>query len=434
MVRTVQREIVTTVKRAIAPELFQRRCVHVLDLCIIRSSSGPLWEEIGVSIRSRLESILYARLSPESSFEQVGDTRYVIVTPATQNDDGAIATLRIAAELESTLNGRCDLDRIHIEEAAHDGPTSLKSHRIWPEQLSLLAQRGQIFDADDPSQAGQGLSGRADRKRQSKRPNKRRSGLEIVCQFEPVWDAKNEVISTYLCTPESIESRDAPGEQIKLSDLAQGERTTVELTCLKSGVGQLSRSLESGDRFLLSVPISFETLCTPGGRAEFGRTCRGLPAIYRPYIMFLLTDLPVGVTQSRMTDLAMIIRPFGHVIASVSGSCRNFSAYDGNGFTAFAFDPSKETGGDDLTRARIRRVGRAGQANRLGPMILNVSDPQTLAIAIASEYQLLHGAAVAPPVRTPRRMTRLAADSLAPTLLRVSQDERAKSVATTRSA
>jgi len=424
LVRTVQREIVTTVKRAIAPELFQRRCVHVLDLCIIRSSSGPLWEEIGVSIRSRLESILYARLSPESSFEQVGDTRYVIVTPATQNDDGAIATLRIAAELESTLNGRCDLDRIHIEEAAHDGPTSLKSHRIWPEQLSLLAQRGQIFDADDPSQAGQGLSGRADRKRQSKRPNKRRSGLEIVCQFEPVWDAKNEVISTYLCTPESIESRDAPGEQIKLSDLAQGERTTVELTCLKSGVGQLSRSLESGDRFLLGVPISFETVCTPSGRTEFGRTCRGLPAFYRPYIMFVLTDLPVGVTQSRMTDLAMIMRPFGHVIASVSGGCRNFSAYDGNGFTAFAFDPSKETGGADLTRARIRRVGRAGQATRLGPMILNVSDAQTLAIAIASDYQLLHGPAVAEAVRVPRRMTRLAADSLAPTVLRAAHAKR----------
>ena len=434
MRRTVQREIVTAIETALEPELFERRCVHVLDLCIIRSSSGPLWEEIGSSIRARLESILQARLKPDSSYERAGDTRYVIVTPGTQNDEGAIAVLRIAAELEATLNGRCDLDRIHIEEAIFDGPTRIRSHRIWPEQLSLLAQRGQIFDADDPSQAGQGLSGRADRRRQTKRPSKRRSGLEIAHQFEPVWDAKNEVISTYLCTPQSIESRDAPGETVKFCELTQGERTVVELSCLRFGVGQLSRSLESGDRFLLSVPISFETLCTPGGRAEFGRTCRGLPAIYRPYIMFLLTDLPVGVTQSRMTDLAMIIRPFGHVIASVSGSCRNFSAYDGNGFTAFAFDPSKETGGDDLTRARIRRVGRAGQANRLGPMILNVSDPQTLAIAIASEYQLLHGAAVAPPVRTPRRMTRLAADSLAPTLLRVSQDERAKSVATTRSA
>ena len=414
----MQREIVTAIETEIAPELFERRCVHVLDLCIVRSSAGPLWDEIGGSIRARLESILQTRLSPESFYERASDTRYVIVTPQAQNDDGAIAALRIASELEATLNGRCDLDRIHIEEAKFKEQGKIKSHRIWPEQLSLLAQRGQIFDAGDPSQAGQGLSGRADRRRQAKRPSKRHSGLEIVHQFEPVWDAKNEVISTYLCTPQSIESRDAPGEKVKLAELTQGERTMAELSCLRSGVGQLSRSLESGDRFLLGVPISFETLCTPSGRAEFGRTCRGLPAFYRPYIMFLLTDLPVGVTQSRMTDLAMIIRPFGHVIASVSGACRNFSAYDGNGFTAFAFDPSKETGGADLTHARIRRVGRAGQANRLGPMIVNVSDAQTLAIAIASDYQLLHGAAVAPPVKVPRRMTRLAADSLAPTLLR----------------
>ena len=421
----MQREIITAIETALEPELFERRCVHVLDLCVIRASSGPLWEDIGGAIRARLESILRARLEAESFYERASDTRYVIVTPGTQNDDGAIAVLRIAAELEATLNGRCDLDRIHIEEAVFDGPTRIKSQRIWPEQLSLLAQRGQIFDADDPSQAGQGVSGRADRRRQTKRPGKRRSGLEIVHQFEPIWDAKNQVISTYLCTAESIESRDPPGEMVKFCDLMQSERTVVELSCLRFGVGQLSRSLESGDRFLLGVPISFETLCTPGGRAEFGRTCRGLPAIYRPYIMFLLTDLPVGVTQSRMTDLAMIIRPFGHVIASVSGSCRNFSAYDGNGFTAFAFDPSKETGGEDLTRARIRRVGRAGQANRLGPMILNVADPQTLAIAIASDYQLLHGTAVAPPVKVPRRMTRLAADSLVQTVFRAAQEKRA---------
>ncbi len=136
--------------------------------------------------------------------------------------------------------------------------------------------------------------------------------------------------------------------------------------------------------------------------------------------MFLLTDLPVGVTQSRMTDLAMIMRPFGHVIAGVSGGCRNFSAYDGNGFTAFAFDPSKETGGADLTRARIRRVGRAGQANRLGP-----DDPERLRSADPGDREMASittsfctGRAVAPPVQVPRRMTRLAAESLVPMLFR----------------
>ncbi len=407
-----------------APDLFERRCVHVLDLGVIRSSSGPLWDEIGGSIRARLEAILRAQLTADSYYERAGDTRYVIVTPSAQDDAGAIATLRIASELEAVLNGRCDLDRIRIEEAKYDGPGSIRSSRIWPEQLSLLAERGQIFDADDPSQAGQGLSARADRKRQAKRLGRRRSGLTIVHQFEPVWDAKNEVISTYLCTPESIESGDVPGERIRPADLTAAERTMVELWCLRCGVGQLSRSLESGDRFLLGVPISFETLCTPSGRTEFSRTCRGLPAMYRPYIMFLLTDLPVGVTQSRMTDLAMIVRPFGHVIASVSGNCRNFSIYDGNGFTAFAFDLSRECGGDELTRARIRRVGRAGQANRLGSMVMNVTDNRTLEFAIASDYQLLHGTAVAEPLRVPRRMTRLAADTLMRTVARASSERR----------
>ncbi|MEJ0041309.1 MAG: hypothetical protein WDM81_03465 [Rhizomicrobium sp.] len=97
----MQREIETTVRKPIAPELFERRCVHVLDLCIVRSSSGPLWDDIGGSIRARLEGTLRARLSPECSYERVSDTRYVIITPLTQNDGGAIAVLRIAVELEN---------------------------------------------------------------------------------------------------------------------------------------------------------------------------------------------------------------------------------------------------------------------------------------------------------------------------------------------
>ncbi len=406
------RENVTAIEAEIPPELFERGNVHVIDLCAIKSASGPLWSEIGGSICSRLETILCLRLEEPSWFEKATETRYVVVTPRAEGDDGAIFAFRIVCELQEALNGRCDFDQMHIEAAVADGPNSIKSTRIRSEQLALLAERSQIFEGTSPHRRRRRVSTRA---KSAGRIVKRRSGLRVTHQFEPVWDARHEVVSTYLCTPASIASSDdASDETVPLSELTAGERTMVELSCLKTGVGHLSRHLESGDRFLLGVALSFETLCTPSGRMEFGGTCRGLPEIYRPYIMFLLTDIPLGVTQSRMADLAMIVRPFGHVVASVPSGCRNFSAYEGNGFSAIALDLAKAAGDPARMRTDLTHVGRAGRTRRLGPVILNIANAATLALAVGADFQFLHGAAVAPPAPKPRRMARLSAGALVP--------------------
>jgi hypothetical protein len=274
----VLRENVTAIEAEIPPELFERGNVHVIDLCAIKSASGPLWSEIGGSICSRLESILCLRLEAPSWFEKAAETRYVVVTPRAEGDDGAIFAFRIVCELQEALNGRCDFDQMHIEAAVADSPNSIRSTRIRSEQLALLAERSQIFEAEGASPHRRRRRVHVRGAKSAGRIVKRRSGLRVTHQFEPIWDARHEVVSTYLCTPANIASSDeASDETVPLSELTAGERTMVELSCLKTGVGHLSRHLESGDRFLLGVSLSFETLCTPSGRMEFGGTCRGLP-------------------------------------------------------------------------------------------------------------------------------------------------------------
>ena len=111
---------------------------------------------------------------------------------------------------------------------------------------------------------------------------------------------------------------------------------------------------------------------------EFAGTCRGLPVAYRQYLIFLLTDVPLGVTQSRLTDLAMIMRPFGRIIATVASGCRNFHAYEGNGFCALALDMARTNGDSERTRADIVHVGAIGRGTQFGAMIMNVEDPNSL--------------------------------------------------------
>ena len=397
----------TIIKTAISPELFQQRCVHVIDLCGVKTTSGPLWCEIGDSICSRLESIFRARLPASCTFEKATETRYVIVTPASNLEEGIAFAFRIASELLVALYGRCDLDQMYIETAASDGPNRIRSRRVRGEQLAALAKLN--FDAGaHPADAG------ANNRGHKFGTPQHLQDLQVTHHFEPVWDAKHEVVSTYICTPGVITSASTAGTVLQLKDLHPAERATVELSCLKAGVGNLSRCLVTGDRFLLGIPISFETLCTPGGRMEFNGTCRGLPAMYRRYIMFLLADVPLGVTQSRLAELATTLRPFGHVVASVASGCRNFSAYDGNSFSALALDLATDCGDTARRYADILHVGRAGRGNRLGPMIFNVPDAQTLTAAAAADFQFMHGPAVTTPVQRPRRMSWLPTTEVLP--------------------
>ena len=399
----MQKQTKTTIQSVIPAELFERRCVHVIDLAETKAASGPLWSEIGDSVCGRLESIFRLRLDASGTFEKVGETRYVIVTPSAQSEDGLIIAFRIVSELQMTLNGRCEIDQMHIEIAVADGPNSIKSSRVRVEQLVALSKKHTFSE-----------SSRADPHRRTAHSKNFSADFLITHQFEPIWDARHQVVSTYLCTAAEISSSSAGGTVLQLADLAPSERTIVELSCLRTGVGKLSRCLETGDRFLLGIRISFETLCSPAGRMEFSGTCRGLPALYRPYIMFLLVDVPLGVTQSRLADLSTILRPFGHVVASVAPGCRNFSAYDCNRFSALVIDLAQEDG--DLSRMRndILQVGRAGQSSQLGPMILNITDPQTLTLANAADYQFMHGPAVTTPVQSPRRMSWLPTSTIMP--------------------
>ncbi|MEJ1969519.1 MAG: hypothetical protein WDN03_12935 [Rhizomicrobium sp.] len=408
----MQKPISTPLHAPIPAEHFGNRSVHIIDLSPARAAAGPLWNELSEAVCGKFEAIIHARMTPDCYFEKLDETRYLAVTPHLQGDSGTVFVIRLAREFEAALYGTCALDRVQIEIAEPDGAENIKGQPIRAEILARLADKAQSEELH--SSEGRRRSKRVPAGESATAPPERirRSAVSVTHRFEPIWDVRHQVISTYLCVPEAIFCEDAPSEMLRMKDLTLRERITVELACLKRGVGQLSKLQKDGERFLLGIPLSFETLCAPVGRTEFVLTCRGLPGTYRQYLMFLLTDVPLGVTQSRLADLAMTLRPFGHIVAGVASGCRNFNAYFGSGISGIFLDASKETNaptkiGDDITR-----LGNASRMSYLPAMILNVEDTRTLGLATAADFRLLHGRVVGPPLQAPRGMARLPTDAV----------------------
>ncbi len=390
-------------KTAIPAELIPRRCVHVINLCALRGSVGPLWDSIQEAIEARMAAVMATQLSTADCYERLDDTHYLVVTPMAEADQGAVIAVRAACEFLKSLNGSCDLSNVCIDVVDYLGEDGLDCTPIRLDRLAQLVDQAQVADVILPPHLRRNAPLHVD----TATGTAPRGPLHVVHRFEAIWDAKHEAVTTYLCKAEKITY--GPDEStVQFGELTLRERTNVELMGLMAGTNHLSRKVENGDRFLLGIPLSFDTMCSPYGRSEVMRTCRGLPRIYRQYLSFLLAGIPLGVSHSRLTDLAMALRPFGRVIATVAAGCRNFNAYEGHGFSALAFDLSAAADADsERTRSDIVYVAAAARNMKCGSMVLNVDSQEMLNVVHAADCQQIHGPIISLPAPEPRRMTRL---------------------------
>jgi len=141
---------------------------------------------------------------------------------------------------------------------------------------------------------------------------------------------------------------------------------------------------------------------------DFANACRELPSDYRQYLVFELADVPDGVPQSRLADLATALRPYAKAIrAYIPSGCRALSVYQGIGLQAICLDlsrlrlKSKELGGDEISR-----ISNAARRMSLPMVIGGISDVAALKMAHESGAHFLTGRAVSLPLADPAPMKR----------------------------
>ncbi len=388
-------EYTSDLRAALSPAVLISGSVHVIDLMAIREGAGTMWDKIKDGLHARLECILGQRLSTSDFFAAIGETRYIVVTPRASAEESAIICLRVLHELATNLFGKCMPDQICIERAFETDAGTLRSERFSRAAISHLAGKADLGDLVEDAPAAE----------QAAPPPPAEPQREIACRFEPVWDARHEAITTYICEPDmAAGDDDAP--------LSAKARMRMELAALATGADFLNRHLDNGERFLLGVKISFETLSSPHGRMEIAGLCRNLPAQCRQYLMFLITDIPLGVAHSRMSDFVMTLSHFGRIVASIASGTRNLSAYQGLGLFGVACDLAACD--SECLAADIAQLAAAGRNMRAVTLAYGVQSRTTLTLAHGAGIQVIHGSCIGEARSAPRPMTRLRWSEIAP--------------------
>ena len=386
-----------------SPQLLERGCVNAIAFETIKEQAGQRWPRMRDSVISRLEGLLRHALGPTDFFAPLTDAAYIVAMPAADAQEVKIVCLRVAYELHKSLLGRCDLGQVQVSVAKSGGAELLSLNPLPPEEIASLSERAGIREfSGTPYLDGLRSESGTD------------SAIETSLSYLPVWDTRNEAITTYLCRSRAHRLLEAFAEPVAQQHLDLKDHVEVELEALHAGIAELIRSLKTGQRFLLGIPLSFDMIGTPLGRMELASACRHLLAEHRQYLVFVLTNVPPGVAQTKLADITNALRPFARsVMATVAPGARNYAGYQGIGLQAIGLDLPE---GANAVRieADVARLSIAARTLKVGTFVNGIANPDTLAIARDTNIRWLSGPAILPLAQKPQAMSRFTWDNLTP--------------------
>lgn len=393
---------------------------YVIDLLTIRISAGVLWGRMRDTISARLKAVL-TRAAPGASFHLTGpDMTRCIVSLPHGDERGPIICVQAAYELILGLMGKCELSDIHVSRMVADPIRSQHPARFTTEELSRLLEGAKSGKAAavpaNCSNSPRGTPTVAPGTQNAPSPAARARTLTAQYAFEPIWDAQAQAVCMYLCSARDI--CEEGGAHVARQDLTLKERAAIEFEGALTGIGQLVTQIERGDRFLLNLPFSFETLASPSCRTELTQICRGILPVYRPYLIFTLTDVPNGVSAARLSDFIMLLRPFARVTAVVADGERNHFAFLNVGLSGLAADLARNN-----RRSDILMLAASARNFKLGATLYHVEDPEIVQYAHAADVRLFHGPVIGKPLDEPRRMTHLPLTQVLPAAENAGEEE-----------
>lgn len=409
-------------KAAASPAYLAKGCVNVVELANLKEHAGARWPRIREGVYARIEGLLRAKLGPNDLFVRMGDVAYLVTMPTTDPEDVNAICMRVAFDLHMSFLGQCGLDQIEVNTVANGEGDTLVLQRLPYEKVVCLAEKAGIpvtateranqtaQDYRSPEQIGHATAVEKARKAigptfHFDEPPPR--ALIVDFQFVPIWSVRNAAVTTYACEPKTIVDA-GRRDSISLAHLTPKERIQIDVSAFQTGVDHLAKSHEAGSKFLLAVPVSFEVLGNPAARMDFLSVCRDLSYNYRNFLIFILFDVPPGVAQSRLANMATILRPFGRSIsATIAPTDRAFSAYQGIGLHSVGFDLREFGPRNRFSQKDAEQLAQFGRKSNMGTFLSNVGDKSVLKYAQDANIGHLSGPIVAPASPEPRGMWRL---------------------------
>ena len=232
---------------------------------------------------------------------------------------------------------------------------------------------------------------------------------EISLNFIPVWDAANQVLSTYCAGYWSIGSDGqiqdgirarADGDELKLAELdAHVIRQTTKIVRERN---------DNGQPLLVIVPVHVDALSTPRGKEVVIGAMRDIPAdirkLFSVQIFDVTEDMAPGILAQRIGSLCTLVRAAILTIATWTPKTAELASYPGIKAVSLTLPPAGPSC-QKMLDALPDFASRTLKQKKL-PAVVHLNSAQELTRAVQGGIRHLIGGAIGLPRTAPGHMVR----------------------------
>ncbi|GAA0537039.1 hypothetical protein FHS83_003399 [Rhizomicrobium palustre] len=396
--------------------------MNVIEFENIKARAGASWSRVCEGVYSRIEALLNARIGPNDIFVRIGEAAYLVSMPGIAPDEVSAVCTRVAFDLQTSFLGQCVLQDVVVDVASSASDDTLQLSRISSDRIITLAARGGVpEEVLRKAVAGSQVASAADAfatqtpstapvvVNKAVAPPRANDASGVQCKFHyvPIWAVPSTAVTSYGCEARDITVSGRPGT-VLLSQLSLEERIEVELATLRDGIAKLEATLNTPQRFLLAVPLSFNVLGVPAGRVAVLAACKGLSFNARNFMSFIIYDVPLGVAQSRLVNMVNTLRPFARsVLATVACGTRTLAAYEGIGLRGAGYNLTEFPANTSLRQHDIEQLALFARRAGLATFLWGLSNKAELRIAQDAGIHYISGAAIQSACPEPKGVFRL---------------------------
>ncbi|MEX1205291.1 MAG: hypothetical protein WEB85_08580 [Dongiaceae bacterium] len=416
--------------------------ISVVGFEELRDRLGERWLEMQDRIHTAAPAILKSHLGPADVFCRYGDDGYLISFARLSSNAAKVKCMAIAEEFSKFFLGQPDMATVSLKYAVGEiddrllfenfsiadlpppvsGKTEQRVPAPPPKTLSSEAVAGSSDGARSGSDARrlEPLASHASSEEGESLEWRRLmdelpplvgygSTPEVKFAYQPIWDARNKILSTYLCIGSwDLSSSSRSGGVAAAPDADDGAATArLDLETLKNTVCMLDELVRNKFQLFIIVPLHFETLASAKFRDIYFEIARPVPRALRTFLVFEMVGLPDGVPQSRLVYFANSLKPFcGMLLIRTGLDRRDLERFVGIGAHAVGIDMGSVARPESEVFVELNRFVAEAEKCRLWTYVHGISTSSLAVGAIAAGVRYVDGRQVRSSTEVPAHIRR----------------------------
>lgn len=307
----------------------QAGSIHLLGLESLHERLGTHWPQLAERVHLLTQKLLSQHLSPQDAWFRHGEEAYVVVFAQLGAEQARLICAKVVEELQVLLLGSADTASITVHSAMHQLGSDMV---LVPANLKQMLDGAVTSPAAEPAPATP-MPAPAAHNRGFHYTAVESLGPPEV-RYRPVWDVTQQILSLYMARC----CRSRPGRSPLWGyDCLDGSATPTAILALdmrvaREAVGTALELYDNRFRFILSLPIHFESLAATQRRQELITVLREIPKHLSPFVAYHLYGVPKGAPAGRLAELVSTLRPLGRtVMIEVEQANADLSAIGGSG-------------------------------------------------------------------------------------------------------